>query len=158
MQARRGELMDPLDGSAFIAVVDDRQAGLVAAKRGGSFSAEREAELRVLVVEPTQRRRGIGSLLLHHIELMLRRSPVDRAWLVTTNDNLEALAFYQRRKWRIAGVLPNAVDEARRTLKPSIARVAANGIPIRDELVLRHDLAGDLGPTHRLPQTHARGT
>jgi ribosomal protein S18 acetylase RimI-like enzyme len=141
MQARRGELMDPLDGTAFVAQVDDRPAGLVSAKRGGTFSGEREAEVRVLVVDPAKRRRGIGALLLEHLESKLRRSNVDRVWLVTTNDNLEALAFYQRRDWRLTELLPGAVDESRRTLKSGIGKIGSNGIPIRDELVLLKELA-----------------
>lgn len=58
-----------------------------------------------------------------------------RLFLSTTNDNLEALAFYQKRGFRLIRVCPNAVDEARR-LKPSIPLVAGNGIAIRDELEL----------------------
>jgi ribosomal protein S18 acetylase RimI-like enzyme len=133
--------MDPLEGIAFVAVVDGRRVGLVTARRDGSFSGEREAEIRLLVVDPPERRRGVGALLLDHVEGALRASSVDRAWLVTTNDNLEALAFYQRRGWRLAALLAGAVDQSRRTLKPAIATSGANGIPIRDELVLVKELA-----------------
>jgi hypothetical protein len=56
-------------------------------------------------------------------------------WLVTTNDNLDALRFYQRRGLRLVAVHAGAVDEARR-LKPEIARVGEYGIPIRDEIEL----------------------
>jgi hypothetical protein len=64
------------------------------------------------------------------------RTTAQRVWLVTTNDNLDALRFYQRRGFRIAQVRPGAVDETRKTLKPSIAEVGDFGIPIRDEIVL----------------------
>ncbi|WP_215909533.1 hypothetical protein [Streptacidiphilus fuscans] len=57
------------------------------------------------------------------------------AWLVTTNDNLDALRFYQRRGLRIVGVAPGAVDAARR-FKPSIPVTGEYGIPLRDELTL----------------------
>ncbi len=144
MQARRGSLMDPLEGWALAARFDDRRVGFVGVQDGGPFSDDREAEIRVLVVEREARGRGVGSALLASAEATLRRASVDVAWLVTTNDNLEALGFYQRRGWRIAAVVANAVDDARRSLKPSIALMAENGIPIRDELILRHDLAGDL--------------
>ena len=60
---------------------------------------------------------------------------VRRLWLVTTNDNLDALRFYQRRGLRIVAVSPGAVDRSR-ALKPEIPRLGAYGIPLRDEIVL----------------------
>jgi hypothetical protein len=57
-------------------------------------------------------------------------------WLVTTNDNLVALRFYQRRGFRLSALRPGAVDEARRRLKPAIPDAGAFGIPLRDELEL----------------------
>jgi hypothetical protein len=55
---------------------------------------------------------------------------------VTTNDNVDALRFYQRRGFRLRAVRPGAVDDARRTLKPEIPAVGEQGIPIRDEIEL----------------------
>jgi hypothetical protein len=63
-----------------------------------------------------------------------------RPWLVTTNDNLDALRFYQRRGFRLAEPHDGAVDRSRETLKPSIPEVGEYGIPIRDELVLERAL------------------
>ncbi|EPE61206.1 hypothetical protein L479_02426 [Exiguobacterium sp. S17] len=55
--------------------------------------------------------------------------------LFTTNDNLRALAFYQKRGWRLAGIIPGAVDEAR-LQKPSIPMIGEHGIPLHDEIIL----------------------
>lgn len=60
--------------------------------------------------------------------------------MITTNDNLDALRFYQRRGFRLVALHAGAVDAARATLKPSIAEVGDHGIPIRDELVLEREL------------------
>ena len=60
-------------------------------------------------------------------------------WLLTTNDNLDALRLYQRHRFRLVEVRPGAVDLARRA-KPSIPAVGAYGIPLRDELILERDL------------------
>jgi hypothetical protein len=43
----------------------------------------------------------------------------DRLRLVTTNDNIRALRFYQRRGWRMAALHLDAVDAARK-IKPEI--------------------------------------
>ena len=137
MQARLGELVDALEGSGLVEELDGRPVGLVTWVVSGAAAARaNEAEIRVLVVAPDERRQGAGSVLMGWARRSLHGQCVERAWLVTTNDNLEALAFYQRRGWRLAAVHAGAVDEARRTLKPAIPRRAANAIPIRDELVL----------------------
>jgi hypothetical protein len=55
--------------------------------------------------------------------------------LVTTNNNLRALAFYQKRGFRLVALIPGAVEQLR-TLKPTIPLVDRTGLPIRDELHL----------------------
>jgi ribosomal protein S18 acetylase RimI-like enzyme len=136
MQARRGELMDPLAGDVLGGVLAGRPVGLIGWVVGGAFSKVDEAEVRVLVVEPDARRKRVGTVLLAEAERRMSVSGVRAAWLVTTNDNVDAIAFYARAGWFVAAIIAGAVDEARRTIKPSIAEVAENGIPIRDELIL----------------------
>ena len=65
--------------------------------------------------------------------------------LTTTNDNLDALRFYQRRGFRLQALRPGAVDAAR-AYKPTISAVGEHGIPIRDELDLTLQLRAPSGP------------
>lgn len=62
-----------------------------------------------------------------------------RISLITTNDNLHALGFYQKRDYRLIEIFPNAVEKARE-IKPEIPLVANNGIPIKDEILLRKNI------------------
>ncbi len=78
---------------------------------------------------------GIGSKLLQALESLVSGQGVERLWLVTSNDNIGALTFYQKVGYRIIAVYPFAIDQARK-IKPQIPLVAENGIPIRDELEL----------------------
>ena len=55
---------------------------------------------------------------------------------MTTNDNLAALALYQKAGWRLGDLRPGAIDELRRSLKASIPEIGEHGIPLRDELEL----------------------
>ena len=149
-QARLGRLVDALDGSGLVAEdAAGRPIGLVTWLVEGEDSGPREGEVRILVVEPASRRHGVAGRLLTAAERAMDAAGAVRAWLVTTNDNVAALAFYQGRGWQLSRLLPGAVDEARRTLKPAIALVGENGLPIRDEIVLAKDLrraaAGGLG-------------
>ena len=95
-------------------------------------------ELVAIAVDPPWR--GTGSALLQRVVEAARSAGCGLVWLTTTNDNLDALRFYQRRGFRLSRVRPGAVDEARRRLKPEIPSVGSYGIPMRDEIDLALDL------------------
>jgi GNAT superfamily N-acetyltransferase len=84
---------------------------------------------------------GAGSALLAAAVDEARSQGLRRLWLITTNDNLPALRFYQRRGLRITAVAPGAVDEARRR-KPAIPVTGHDGIELHDELTLQLRLDG----------------
>ena len=136
MQARRGELVDVLDGDGAVAVAGDRPLGLVTWTVAGAI----EAEIRALGVGEAARGQGVGAALLEAAERGLRAASVSRAWLVTTNDNLAALALYQKAGWRLVALRTGAIDVLRGTVKPSLPETGQHGIPLRDELELAKDL------------------
>jgi len=89
------------------------------------------AEVAALIaVRP---REGVGAALLRAFEALAGASDWARAWLVTTNDNVGAQAFYRALGWRLAAVHRGAVAEAR-ALKPEIPALGEGGVPIEDEL------------------------
>jgi hypothetical protein len=67
---------------------------------------------------------------------LARRQGCAPLWVITTNDNVHALRFYQRRGFCMVRVHRGAVDRGRARLKPEIPRVGAYGIPKRDEIEL----------------------
>jgi len=79
--------------------------------------------------------RGIGTALINLVKYEALKSGCTRLWLITTNNNTQALRFFQRIGFRFSGLNVGAVDEDRK-LKPEIPLVDEAGIPIRDELVL----------------------
>ncbi|MEW6568999.1 MAG: GNAT family N-acetyltransferase [Chloroflexota bacterium] len=94
-----------------------------------------EAECELVTLDAVPSRHGVGTALLRAVEQAARRAGCRRLWLITTNDNLQALRFYQRRGFHLAALHVGAVEASRR-LKPSIPQVGAHGIPLRDELEL----------------------
>ena len=80
--------------------------------------------------------RGAGSALLAACVRAAVDAGATRLWLITTNDNMPALRFYQRRGFVLVALRPGAIDEARRTLKPEIHLTGRDEIPIRDEIEL----------------------
>ena len=138
LQARRGELIDAFGDAGVVAQWQGRMLGLACWKREPTDRSV--AEVTCLVVDSSQRQRGIGRALLDAATAALHADGVHRVWLVTTNDNLVALRLYQRAGFRLTALVPGAIDEARRTLKPSIGEIGQHGIPIRDELELSREL------------------
>jgi ribosomal protein S18 acetylase RimI-like enzyme len=82
---------------------------------------------------------GVGTALLEAACEAALAADCRRVQLITTNDNVDALRFYQRRGFALTELRPGAVGESRR-MKPQIPRAGAYGIPIRDELVLVREL------------------
>ena len=76
---------------------------------------------------------GIGTALLKKVTETARVQGCKRLWLITTNDNLDAVRFYQRRGMTIAAIHVGSIAHSR-TLKPSIPEIGLHGIPIRDEI------------------------
>jgi ribosomal protein S18 acetylase RimI-like enzyme len=99
-----------------------------------------DTDCELLSINATVSGKGVGTALLRAVEDQVRQAGRRRVWLITSNDNLDALKFYQRRGYRIVAVYPGAIDEARKT-KPSIPEVGYYGIPIHDELELAKDLS-----------------
>jgi GNAT superfamily N-acetyltransferase len=118
----------PADLPAFVAVDGPELVGLITYEPGVE-------SWHVLSLDSLLPGQGIGSALLDRVENAACTVGSLHIELVTTNDNVDAMRFYQRRGYRIAFVDRGAVDRARRT-KPSIPQIGFHGIPIRDELTM----------------------
>jgi len=92
-------------------------------------------ECEIISLDSMEEGKGIGTLLVHEVENIAIKKNCELVKLVTTNDNLLALKFYQKRGFVLSQVLNNAVDHARK-LKPGIPLIGNDGIPIRDEIEL----------------------
>ena len=78
----------------------------------------------------------VGTALITAVEQLAAGHGCTRLWLITTNDNVDALRFYQRRGFQLAVIHRHAVDDSRSRLKPEIPVTGAYGIPRRDEIEL----------------------
>ncbi|WP_377888915.1 GNAT family N-acetyltransferase [Alkalihalobacillus sp. R86527] len=93
----------------------------------------------IISLDSFKERSGIGSKLLLEVEMATFHKGLGLITLITTNDNLHALQFYQKRGYRLTGVNPGAVDEARR-IKKEIPEKGYYDIPIHDELQITKSL------------------
>lgn len=128
----RGILRDLSDAAGFVAWYGGERVGLITYRLDGD-------ECEITTLDSQREGIGAGSALLAAVQDMARAAGCRRVWLLTTNDNLHALRFYQRRGYHLAALYPNALEESRR-LKPEIPLIGLDGIPLRDEIVLEMHL------------------
>jgi len=121
-------VFDPSELEGFAAVADEKVVGLV------TFRVERD-ECEVVTLNSLSEGTGTGSSLLNAVRDTAIKARCRRLWLITTNDNLSALRFYQKWGLRITAIYPNALERSR-MLKPEIPLLGKEGIPIRDEIEL----------------------
>jgi GNAT superfamily N-acetyltransferase len=126
--ASRGREHDAAALPALVALRGEELAGLATYRIGGG-------ECELVTLEAFAQWQGVGSALLAAVAQRAREAGAARLWLVTTNDNVDALRFYQRRGLRLVAVHPGAVDRARRR-KPVIPLVGAHEIEVHDEVEL----------------------
>jgi GNAT superfamily N-acetyltransferase len=131
--ARRTELVEPVRHPALLAWTGDELVGV-------ATYVISETDCELLTLHARSRFTGTGSALLTAVQEAARRNACTRLWVVTTNDNVDALRFYQRRGFRLAHLRADAVNQSRRDLKPEIPVIGSYGIELRDELELEIDL------------------
>jgi GNAT superfamily N-acetyltransferase len=124
----RGGIWKPAELPGFAAFEGERCVGLVTYELNGEAC-------EIVTIDALEEARGIGTALLEATVATARKAGCQRVQLLTTNNNLRALAFYQKRGFRLVGLVPGAID-AERSRKPSIPELDSAGLPIRDELHL----------------------
>jgi GNAT superfamily N-acetyltransferase len=126
-----GELLDLASLPAVVVEMKKELAGALAYRL-----LPDALQIVALATDPMWQRCGVGGYLVAEVELMARKLNLARVIFSSTNDNLPALYFYQRRGYRITEVVPGALLPH---VKPAFACGFA-GIPVRDEIRLEKTL------------------
>ena len=116
----------------IIAEIDGKRVGLLTYKI-------KNHELEIVTMNALDEGKGVGTALLNEAVAIAKKNRCRRLWLITTNDNVDAIRFYQKRGLEIAVVHRYAAEESRK-LKPQLPFVGKYGIPIRDEIEMEIDL------------------
>ena len=117
---------DQLPG--FISVESNQPVGLT------TYSLENN-ECQIVTLDSLESGKGIGSKLIKSVLDLAVEQNCKRVWLITTNDNTNALRFYQKRGFHLKAIYQGAIHRSRK-LKPEIPEIGYNDIPIRDEIEL----------------------
>jgi GNAT superfamily N-acetyltransferase len=130
----RGQIhhIDKLPG--YVAWINGEISGLV------TYHFQND-ECEIVSLDSKIENQGIGSKL---VELVIDKAKVKRCtrvWLITSNDNIRAIRFYQKRGFDLKAVHRDAITEARK-IKPTIPLIGHDGIPIRHEVEFEYVLNG----------------
>jgi N-acetylglutamate synthase-like GNAT family acetyltransferase len=123
-----GKVYHPHRLPSFVAILKGNRVGLL------TYALEDE-HCEIVTLDSTKPGIGIGTLLLKAVIQAAREAGCKRLWLITTNDNLHGLHFYQKRGFTLVTVHRNGVDAARQ-LKPAIPLIGNDQIPLHDEIEL----------------------
>ncbi len=89
--------------------------------------------LEITSLDSLRENQGIGTTLLEWVTSIAKEAGCKKIVVVTTNDNIKAIRFYQRRGYDMAHLYRNALEVSRK-LKPEIPLIGENGIPLRHEI------------------------
>lgn len=127
------KLFNTLILPGFIAEIDNKPTGIV------TFDIA-DGKLEIVSLNSILEGQGIGSALIEKVKKLAKEKNLKSVWLITSNDNIDSLKFYQKRGFRITKVYPDAIDEARK-IKPEIPKIGNYGIPLKDALELEYRIS-----------------
>ncbi len=127
-----GTTYRPEDVCGFVAEEQGEWVGLIT-------YVLRQSECEIVSLDSLRQGLGLGGSLIEKVVEQARQAGCRRVFLVTTNDNLEALSFYQKRGFELVAIHRGAILEDRR-VKPAIPLMGLHGIPLRDEIELEKRL------------------
>lgn len=127
-----GEIFYPAELPGFIAEQDNEILGLITYKIS-------DVQCEIITLDSLKAGQGIGTQLIEAVKVKAIETNCTRVGVITTNDNLPALGFYQKHGFKIKAIATNAVESSR-LLKPSIPQAGFQCIPIRDEIELEMSL------------------
>lgn len=128
----RGELFDMTILDGFVVYEGEKIIGLVTYKISGT-------ECEIMSLDSLMERQGIGTALINKVIETARENKCIKIKLITTNDNINALRFYQKLGFDMAKLYHNALDISRK-LKPTIPLIGDFDIPVKHEIEFEMDL------------------
>jgi ribosomal protein S18 acetylase RimI-like enzyme len=125
---REGEIFDLQDEEGFIAYDGVNVIGLITYRKTGHIC-------EILSINSNIENHGLGTSLTEKVRECAQLNKCHLLRVITTNDNLRALGFFQKRGFRLVKLYVNAMDYVRK-VKSDVPLKGENNIPLNDELEL----------------------
>jgi ribosomal protein S18 acetylase RimI-like enzyme len=128
----RGEIVDMTKMDGFVMYNDETIIGLVTYRI-------KDRECEIMSLDSLRENQGIGTALVNKVVEEAIKTKCTKVKLITTNDNINAMRFYQKRGFDIVRIYQNSLEVARR-MKPSIPVIGEFGIPLKHEIEFEMDI------------------
>ena len=122
----RGKEIDMTDTDGFYVVEREEIIALITYIIYGK-------SMEIMSLDSLIENHGIGTLLLEQVIEEAKRIGCKKIVLITTNDNINAIRFYQKRGFDMARLFRNAMEVSRK-MKPEIPLIGDNSIPLKHEI------------------------
>lgn len=122
----RGEIVDMSKVDGIIALENEEIMGLLTYRICNKIC-------EITSLDSLVEGKGIGTTLIKRAIGIARECGCQKIIVVTTNDNIVAIRFYQKRGFDMAGFYRNSLADSRK-IKASIPFVGDNGIPLKHEI------------------------
>lgn len=126
MSVSKGQIFNTTELPGFICKMDNKVIGLI------TFNIQ-EKNCEIVTLDSNIRNQGLGIKLINRVIEKAKLHKCNRVWLITTNDNSNAIRFYQKRGFDWVGFYKDSMQGSRK-LKPEIPEFGINNIPIRHEI------------------------
>lgn len=121
----RGKAIDTTMLSGFVFISDNKITGII------TYNIE-NTDCEIVTLNSFDENKGIGTALINAVLDVAKERCCSRLWLITTNDDIGAIRFYQKKGFDLVAAHINAIDESRK-IKPSIPLIGMDNIPIKHE-------------------------
>ncbi|WFR55876.1 GNAT family N-acetyltransferase [Anaerocolumna sp. AGMB13025] len=122
----RGEVVDTSVLEGFTAMEQEEITGFITYRI-------QDGECEIMSLASIKENQGTGTSLINLVKENAKQQNCTKLKLITTNDNMNALKFYQKRGFDMIRVYPNAMDISR-SIKPAIPLIGEYGIPLKHEI------------------------
>lgn len=126
MSVSRGKIFNTAHLPGFMYKNGKEIIGLV------TYNIDKE-NCEIVTLNSQVNNRGLATKLINNVIEKAKISGCKRVWLITTNDNTNAIRFYQKRGFEWVGFYRNSMDDSRK-LKPEIPQLGEDNIPIKHEI------------------------
>jgi GNAT superfamily N-acetyltransferase len=122
----KGKIIDTTILPGLLIIEDDKIKGII------TYHFENN-ECEIVTLNSFEENKGIGTILVNGVLDIARNANCKRLWLITTNDDTNAIRFYQKKGFDLKAIYINSMEISRK-LKPSIPLIGMDNIPIMHEL------------------------
>lgn len=130
----RGDILDMTRAEGFFLEEEGAILALLTYRFDGTI-------FEILSLDSLRENEGTGTQMVDEAIRRAKTLGAKKLVVLTSNDNMRAMAFYQKRGFDLARLYRNGLDAARR-LKPDIPTVGRDNIPLRHELEFEMILEG----------------